>query len=409
MVKDDMTEARANQGEPRAGNQTDVIRQRFAVEFEYPVHFTHDLFAGHNPLLEQVLSRRLGNDVPKVQVFIDRGVARSWPQLRSTIRRWFAGRSDRFDMVSLPRLVAGGETAKEGWKHVAAAMRTLGRLHLDRHALVIGIGGGAMLDMLGLAVSLVHRGLRLIRVPTTTLAQCDAAVGVKNGIDAHGMKNFAGTFAPPFAVIADFEFLKTLAQRDWIGGVAEAFKVAMIKDARFFGFLCRHAAALAARDAAIMHRTIRWCAGIHLDHIRWGGDPFETGSARPLDFGHWAAHQIECLSGYRVGHGQATAIGMAIDSHYAMQCGLLSETDYESLIKALTACGLPVWDPCLEACDEAGRRRVLAGVDRFREHLGGDLTVTLPRGIGARREVHALDMGRIENAIAALGERSSTY
>ncbi len=397
-----MRDLQTNQRTARGGERDDVYLQRFTVEFEYPVHFTHGLFDPANDLLDHVLDRRGVDGVRKVQVFLDRGLVQAWPDMTRAVKRWFDDRTDRFQSASMPRILPGGETAKHGWKHVGAVMRTLGRLHLDRHALVIGIGGGAMLDMLGLAVSLVHRGLRFVRIPTTTLAQCDAAVGVKNGIDAHGMKNFAGTFAAPFAVIADFDFLRTLSPRDWIGGVAEAFKVAMIKDTRFFDFLCEHAGALATRDATAMDRTIRQCATIHLDHIRLGGDPFETGSARPLDFGHWAAHQIECISGYRVGHGQATAIGMAIDSHYAMQTGLLSAPEYESLIRALTTCELPVWDPCLEERNEHGQRRVLAGLESFREHLGGKLTVTLPQGIGARCEVHVMDDDRIECAIKAL-------
>ncbi len=389
-----------------AGERDSVYAQRFTVEFEYPVHFTTGLFDTDNELLTRTLDRRGGDGVRKVQVFIDSGLAHARPDLVRSVKAWFADRAERFQPAAAPRMAPGGEPAKHGWKHVRAVMRTLGRLHLDRHAVVIGIGGGAMLDMLGLATSLVHRGLRFVRLPTTTLAQCDAAVGVKNGIDAHGMKNFAGTFAPPFAVIADFDFLSTLSQRNWIGGVAEAFKVAVIKDAGFFDFLCDHARALAVRDGPVMAGVIRRCAEIHLDHIRLGGDPFESGSARPLDFGHWAAHQIECMSAYRVGHGQATAIGMAIDSHYAMQTGLLSEAEFERLVAALTDCGLPLWDTCLEERNQCGQRQVLAGLESFREHLGGKLTVTLPQGIGARIEVHAMDNDGIERAISALRDRS---
>jgi 3-dehydroquinate synthetase len=104
-------------------------------------------------------------------------------------------------------------------------MWTLGNLHLDRQSFVIALGGGSVLDMIGFAVSIVHRGLRLVRLPTTTLAQSDAGVGVKTGMDEHGQKNFVGTFAPPFAVINDFELLKTLSFEHWIGGVDEALAV----------------------------------------------------------------------------------------------------------------------------------------------------------------------------------------
>jgi 3-dehydroquinate synthase len=388
--------------EQSATGSGDVYQQRFTVTFDYPVHFTRGVFAPPNETLARVIGRRGDARVHKILVCIDSGLARAWPDLAQTVEAYVRRHADTLAPAGPPVILPGGEAAKEGWGAVHETLALIGRLRMDRHSCVIGVGGGAMLDMLGLAVSLAHRGLRLVRIPTTTLAQCDAGIGVKNGIDDNGTKNFAGTFAPPFGVIADFDFLTTLAPRDWMGGLAEAFKVAMIRDAPFFDYLCDHARAVAARDAAVLESVIRRCAALHLDHIRQGGDPFETGSARPLDFGHWSAHQIEFMSHYRIGHGQAVAIGLAIDAHIAMQTGLVTGADFARLVTGLTDGGLPVWDSCIEARNDRGELLLLAGLERFREHLGGALNITLPVGIGAKREVHILDAAHIETAIQAL-------
>jgi len=221
-------------------------------------------------------------------------------------------------------------------------------------------------------------------------------------MDEHGMKNFVGTFSPPFAVINDYDLLRTLTDRDWIGGVAEAFKVAMIKDATFFEFLCSHARRFQARDTKAMEKLVHRCAILHLEHIRTSGDPFEFGSARPLDFGHWAAHRIESMTDYRIGHGQAVSLGISLDSHYAMTQKLITPFDFERVVTALAECGLPIWDPCLEERNGVGGLVISEGIEQFREHLGGRLCVTLPDGIGKRLEVHHIDVGRVEDAVHCL-------
>jgi 3-dehydroquinate synthase len=243
-------------------------------------------------------------------------------------------------------------------------------------------------------------------MPTTVLAQNDAGVGVKTSMDEHGQKNFIGTFAPPFAVVNDFSMLDTLADRDWLGGIAEAFKVAIIKDAEFFEFLCDNAEALKNRDIAAMETLIRRCAIVHLDHISSAGDPFETGSARPLDFGHWSAHKIETMSDYWVGHGQAVAVGIALDSCYAMREGLITSEQFERILDGLTACGLPIYLDYLSR-RTGGELDILAGLTDFREHLGGRLNVTLPDNLGDKCELHHLDESIITEAVEYLRTRKS--
>jgi 3-dehydroquinate synthase len=296
----------------------------------------------------------------------------------------------------------GGEQAKNGWNTIRNIMTHIANCHLDRHSYVIVVGGGSVLDGVGFAASIVHRGVRLIRVPTTVLAQNDAGVGVKTGMDEHGIKNFVGTFAPPFAVLSDFDFLPTLKDKYWFGGIAEAFKVAIIKDRSFFEYMECNSGVLRVRDSAAIAEVIKRTAKLHLDHIRDGGDPFESGAARPLDFGHWAAHKIEVLSNYRLGHGQAVAVGIALDSFYAAHVGLLSFDEAGRIALAMQSVGLSVWDLTLDMRDDRGRLLILDGLDEFREHLGGELTITLPDGIGQRVEVHEMQHDLILKAIDCL-------
>jgi len=340
-------------------------------------------------------------------VCLDKGVATSSPALPATIRKYFKAHPALLELAGPIEILRGGEQAKNNLHAVTRMISLIAKRKLDRQSVVLIIGGGGILDMAGLAASLVHRGLRVVRMPTTVVGQNDVGVGVKTGIDLFGCKNFLGTFAPPFAVINDFDFLDRLPDRDWIAGIAEAFKVAMIKDRRFFGFLCKNAVRLRNRDKAVMERLVKDCARLHLDHIREGGDPFETGSARPLDFGHWSAHHLEVLSHYRIRHGEAVAIGIALDSYYAMRTGLIPERSFSALLAGLKSSGLPIWHKLLESRDKKGRLAVLTGLARFQEHLGGPLTITLPSSLGHRTEIHSMDPVLIAEGITFLKKAGS--
>ncbi len=378
--------------------------QSFSVPFAYPVHFTRGVFDPANPVLASVFGPPENGRPHRVLAVLDAGVARAHRGLARRLKAYFRRRAPGVRLAAPPLVIPGGERVKNNWEVVRRVMTRLGRCHLCRHSYVLAVGGGSLLDMAGFAASLVHRGLRVIRVPTTVLAQDDAGVGVKNGMDEHGLKNFIGTFAPPHAVLVDFDFLRTLNDTHWRGGIAEAFKVAIIRDAAFFRFLERKAAALKRRDAQAMERVVRRCAVLHLDHIRRGGDPFERGAARPLDFGHWAAHKLETLSGYTLSHGQAVAVGIALDSVYAAAVGLLAPAERDRILAALERAGLPTWSDFL-AGGRGRRRRLLAGLNEFREHLGGRLTITLPRGLGAGVEAHAMDRRALAGALRWLERR----
>lgn len=307
--------------------------------------------------------------------------------------------SDRpeIELVGPPAVIGGGEAVKNS---TAAAKQVLGRIHdgdLDRRSYVIAIGGGAMLDAVGYAAAVAHRGIRLVRLPTTTLAQADSGVGVKNAINYFGKKNWVGTFAVPWAVINDATLLQSLSDRDFRSGFSEAVKVALLKDADQFHWLCRHAARIRARDPQSSQRAIQQSCLLHLRHITAGGDPFETREARPLDFGHWSAHRLESLTDYQIRHGEAVGIGVALDCLYSMIQHGLDEPDAWAVCRCLASLGLPLWHEELLPID-----RLITGLEEFRQHLGGRLTLTLLRGVGDPIDVHEVDRKAMEQALGKL-------
>ncbi len=387
------------------GTVMQSIHQVASVTFRYPIFFTRDLFASENPLLGEVIAAGRDTGVPSKAIFVvDHGLLEQNHGLLDTIEAHARLHSTSFNLVCPPLVVEGGEQVKNDPANVASVHRGIHEFGIDRHAYVVAVGGGAVIDMVGYAAATAHRGVRLIRVPTTVLSQNDSGVGVKNSVNAFGKKNFLGTFAPPYAVINDFTFLTTLSDRDWRSGISEAIKVALLKDSDFFTFIEEHAHELNARDMTAMEWLVYRCAQLHLEHISTSGDPFEFGSSRPLDFGHWAAHKLEQLTNYSLRHGEAVAIGIALDSTYAHLLGLLPEDHWRRILHAITAVGLPVYVPELsrDLAERVDSRSVLSGLNEFREHLGGQLTIMLLERIGQGVEVHEMDEDLISKSITLL-------
>jgi 3-dehydroquinate synthase len=384
-----------------------VYHQEFSVRYDYPVHFTEHLFARDNPVFVQSIVRREPAKRHRVVVFVDANVAASWPTLVHDVAAYVEVHAESLEMVGRPEVVAGGEHVKNDPALVTSLQRHLVELNIDRHAFVVGIGGGAFLDMIGFVAATTHRGIRHIRVPTTVLGQNDSGVGVKNGVNAFGMKNLLGVFAPPFAVLNDADFLRTLHPRDKIAGIAEAVKVSLIRDRLFFDWLEENSEALRECAPAAMARMIRRCAELHMRQIAHGGDPFESGSARPLDYGHWSAHKLEGLTAHELRHGEAVAIGLALDTRYSVQIGMLAAGVEERVYKLLKRLGFYLWHPAMETRDEQGRLIILRGIQEFREHLGGELTITLLRDVGRGEEVHSMDNNEILHAMAWLRRKET--
>jgi 3-dehydroquinate synthase len=368
------------------------IEQAFTVPFRYQVCFSEGIFEPSNTLLVDLLAK---DRKSKVFFVIDSGVAEAHPSLVTDIQTYSAAHSDRFILCASPLIVQGGEASKNdpsSYEQIVEATHIHG---IDRHSYLAVIGGGAVLDMAGFAAAISHRGIRLIRIPTTVLSQNDSAVGVKNSVNAFGKKNYLGTFTPPYAVLNDFNFLLTLDDRDWRSGIAEAIKVALIKDYSFFVWMEEHAVSMANREMEPMKTQIIRCAQMHLDHIA-GKDPFEFGSSRPLDFGHWAAHKLEHLSNYRIRHGEAVAIGIALDSTYSFLQGRISESDLGRIIRLIKTLGFELFAP------ELAGESLIKGLKEFQEHLGGVLTIMLLAQLGEGIEVHEMDDSLIFQSVEML-------
>ena len=385
--------------------RTETFAQTFSIRYDYPVHFTRDLFDQRNVCLRQVVMAGPSARPQRLAVFIDEGVTLAWPQLVNRIADYGAAYAAAMELVGDIVVIPGGEAIKNQHDCVEAILKDLSARHIDRQSYALAIGGGAVLDAVGFAAAIFHRGVRHIRCPTTVLAQSDSGVGVKNAINAFGLKNLLGTFAPPFAVINDQAFLDVLPARDKRAGTAEAVKVALIRDAAFFDWIERESAVLAAFEPNALRTLVRRCAKLHMRQIACGGDPFESGSARPLDFGHWSAHKLETLTRHALRHGEAVAIGIALDSRYSVLAGLLGEGEDLRVVRLLQTLGFTLWNDALELRDGSGRRRIITGISDFQEHLGGELTVTLLSAIGCGVEVHAMDEELIERAIEWLKGR----
>lgn len=379
-----------------------AIQRTIQASWQLQVFFTENVFAPDNLSLLNALT---GDGPHRAMIVLEDSLAQALPGLEGQIEKYFATHAAGLKLVRPPLFVSGGETAKNSITLVTDLLGQLQRHHMDRHSYVIAVGGGALLDVAGFAAATCHRGVRLVRVPTTTLSQADSGVGVKNGINAFGKKNFVGTFAPPFAVFNDFNLLATLDPRDKRGGYVEAVKVACIRDARFFDEIERDADKLATFEPEAMKHLIRRCAELHMDHIATGGDPFEMGSARPLDFGHWAAHKLEQLSKFTLRHGEAVAVGIALDVIYSEISGLLDEASATRILNLLQRLGFRLFASELLNADDANHLLLLTGLEEFREHLGGNLTITLLKGIGESVEVHEMSPNQIIAALHELRQR----
>tara|TARA_R110002074_G_scaffold151351_2_gene305035 strand:- start:3887 stop:5047 length:1161 start_codon:yes stop_codon:yes gene_type:complete len=381
--------------------QLQPIKQSFKVQYDYQLYFTSGLFALENPLFAKLISDYKEFEPVKLLFVIDDGVKNHHPQLIQQIKSYCDSNRDNLKYTNTT-VLRGGEQVKNSDSAIESVLKAVNENKICRHSFVVVIGGGAVIDMVGYAAAIAHRGVKLIRIPTTVLSQNDSAVGVKNSVNAFKKKNFLGTFAPPYAIINDSNFLETLEQRDWISGISEAIKVALIKDEEFFQYIANHASALKKRDMESMQYVIYKCAEMHMQHIAQGGDPFESGSSRPLDFGHWAAHKLEFMTNYELRHGEAVAKGIALDVTYAQLIGLITESDLQHILKVMVEIGFDLSLPVSTANEIES---LLNGIEEFREHLGGQLTITLISGLGIKHDVHTIDLKVMKDAIAKLNHQ----
>jgi 3-dehydroquinate synthase len=382
-----------------------VYQQKFSVPYHYPVAFMRGLFDPAKGLFAEIVAGDEANKRHRCFFIIDEGLADL--DLDQKIAAYFDAHSEKLELIAAPMRVPGGEVVKKDLAHVERMQSAIHTHAIDRHSYVIAIGGGAVLDAVGLAAATSHRGVRHIRIPTTVLSQNDSGVGVKNAVNFKGIKNYIGTFAPPWAVLSDFDFLKSLPRAERVAGISEAVKVALIRDRDFYLWLEENVDALATFQPQAEEYMVRRSAELHMHQIAQGGDPFEMGSARPLDFGHWSAHKLEALTNHHVRHGEAVAIGIALDARYSVLSGLLPEGEDERVVVLLETLGFRIFHPALESRDASGRLALLVGLDEFQEHLGGELTITLLSELGTGFEVHSMDGEIVQQSLSWLKAREN--
>ena len=380
-------------GDVNDRSESPSIDVRFSVPFVHRVRFTRDVFGIDRHVLAELLDPS-GRRRARVQFWLDANVARADLTLPDKIQSFSAEFADRLILTDDARIVPGGEELKNDIHVLERILRELHSAELDRRSYVVVIGGGAVLDTVGFAASIAHRGLRLVRLPTTTLAQADSGVGVKNGVNLYRTKNWLGAFAPPWAVINDARLLETLTDRDFLAGFAEAVKVALLKDPGLFEEIWRAAPQIRRRDMPVCLPIVRRAAELHLEHITRGGDPFEMLEARPLDFGHWSAHKLEAMTDFSLRHGEAVAIGIAIDTFYASMALGLDPDDAARVLACLSRLGFTLNHPQL-----GDFRQLLAGLEEFRQHLGGRLTLTMLQGIGRPVDIHEVNRKLMRRAV----------
>jgi 3-dehydroquinate synthase len=384
-------------------NEYEPISYDIAIPYQLRVFFTRDTFLTKNVLFRDTVCS-LDDNLPKrVLVYVDENIPEHYLK---EVEGYFGFHKDHLHLSSLQTL-PGGEVSKNSTSLLARLYTDIDTYNICRHCYIAAIGGGAVLDVVGYAAATAHRGIRHIRLPSTTLAQADAGVGVKNGINFNNKKNFVGSFAPPIAVINDFSLLHSLSQGEMNKGYIEAVKMALIKDGSFFEWIEDHTLALNVGQHDAIQELVYLCARLHVEHIANSGDPFEAGSVRPLDFGHWAAHKLEQLSNFRITHGEAVAIGIALDTVYSQLMGYIEKATAQRIISLLKQLQFHIYTEVLGQKNGSGNYCILDGLEEFREHLGGTLTITLLHDIGSKFEVHEMDKERIVEAINFLRSNRS--
>jgi len=384
-----------------------MLERPIRLEHTHRILFTREAFHVRNNAVRDLVTLQKPHKLPRVLVFVDEAVATANRDLIDDIVAYGEVHADAFTLADTPITLPGGEACKNDLRLVECCWDAINEAALDRHSYVFVIGGGAVLDLVCFAASTAHRGIRHVRFPTTTLSQGDGGVGVKNGVNYFGKKNWIGSFAVPYAVVNDFAFLESLPARERRNGIIEAIKVALIRDGAFFEQIEAMAADLAELKQEALEKVVQRSAELHVEHIATSGDPFELGSVRPLDFGHWAAHKLEQISKFAVTHGEAVAIGIAVDLVYSRMQGLLDAETCERVLKLIESIDFATYSPHLMENGRSGEPAILEGLEEFREHLGGQLTVTLVPKIGEKIEVHEMNRVKILNAVVELRQRQS--
>jgi len=354
--------------------------------------------AGLLPHVGRIVASALGASPGRRAVIITDANVR--PLYAEAVADGLAAAGLRTDVIDFP--------AGERSKNLATYGQVMDRLFalspaIDRGVLIVALGGGVVGDLAGFVAATALRGLDFVNVPTTLLADVDAAVGGKTGLDAPAGKNLIGAFHQPGAVIIDAGVLKTLPAAETRNGLAECVKHAVIRDASLLDFIESGAEAIAAGDKQVLTELIARNVAIKAAVV--AADVRESGERAHLNFGHTLGHAIEAAAGYaRISHGQAVSLGMVAACHLAAGRKLIAPSLAQRVCGVLAALGLPVRfadvpDLPSEAADPAILRRVMLHDKKAR---AGAVRFVLPTRLGAADVFDDVSSEQIDDAVAAL-------
>lgn len=331
----------------------------------YPVEFVEDVF-GESAVLSDILRQATGSERPRVLIVADMNVVQRTEGLGSRIGKYV--NEHGIELAGSPVVIAGGEKVKaDNLQSVFRVLSAILDAKLGRNDCVLAIGGGTLLDVAGYAAAQARGGVRIVRLPTTPAAMMCAAFADYAAVDSQGVKDALRIPCVPSAVIIDLAFARTVLDGVWRGGLGEAVRIAAVSDATLTRKLVKLAPAYRERDEQALEVAVRGAVSV----LQKKG---------PVRFAEWVAARLESMSGYKLPHGYAIAIGVCIDAAYAVEKGYLKEKDQELICGILGACG--ALDGLAHSRHILGQAdNVLLGLDAWRLSFG-DESIELPGGVG---------------------------
>ncbi|MBC7350964.1 MAG: 3-dehydroquinate synthase [Thermogutta sp.] len=346
----------------------------------YPIFVGDQILAKAGELITSLM------DVTHAVVITDSNVG---PFYLETCQKALENQGIRVNTVTVP----AGETTKS-LRYAEQLWNDLVDIRADRKTVIVALGGGVVGDLAGFIAATYARGLRLVQIPTSLLAQVDSSVGGKVGINLEKAKNMVGAFHQPSLVVIDVATLRSLPSREYISGLAEVVKYGVILDAQFFKFLEENANAILNLDPHTLTTIVARCCRLKADVVE-ADEREETGYRAILNYGHTFAHAFETLTGYTsLLHGEAVAIGMTCAARLATARNMFSREECERQTALLKTLGLPTEPPLLSTDD------VLACMRRDKKVQHGQLRLILPKRLGQVELVGDVDPGEIAAVLA---------
>lgn len=337
--------------------------------YSYPVEFAEDAF-GESSVLADTLKKVTGSDEPKVLIVADMNVVQRIEGLGSKIGRYVQEHGIR--LAGSPVVIGGGEKVKTD--NLQSALKIVSEIlsaKIGRNDAVLAIGGGTILDVAGYAAAQVRGGVKLVRMPTTPAAMMDAAYADYAAVDSATVKDALRVPSVPAAVVIDTGFAASVLDGVWRGGIGEAVRLAVALDAALFKKIEGWAEAYRARDGKVFSELVQ---AVHAVRAKKGGTPFAQ----------WAAFRLESMSGYKLPHGYATAIGICVDLGYAAEKGLVKPADRDRVVGLLGSCG------ALDGLNHSGHllnqpENLLFGLDAWALSTGSP-AVAIPCRLGKTKD-----------------------